>query len=325
MRLTKPLALLFTAAFARPAWGQTDTVGNVSVEGLHAVDWVIIAAYALSTIGLGVYFSRRQRSTEEYFVGSGNMNPLLIGVSTFATLLSTISYLSMPGEAAGKGPMLLAGLLALPFVFVIVGYWLLPVYMENRVTSAYELLEKRLGLSIRLLGACMFLALRLVWMTLLMYLAAKAMTVMMGIDSRWIPWVVLATGMVSVIYTSLGGLRAVVITDFMQTVLLLGGAILVIITVSLTTGGFDWFPKGWDPGWDQQPIFSFDPKTRVTLVGTVLLGICWYVTTAGGDQTAVQRYMATSDARAARRALLTQLCVAGIVSCTSPFSMASCM
>lgn len=322
--------------------------------GLHWVDWLLIALYALATIGLGVYYGRQQTSTDEYFRGSGHMNPILIGVSLFATLLSTISYLSMPGEASGKGPVAMVGLLAYPLVFVVVAYVLLPVYMRQRVTSAYELLETRLGLSVRLLGASMFLALRLVWMTLLVYLAAKAMTVMMGTDywqfdfqqgtafagqfgrtaeggdelRGWFAWngatlrvasipvIVFFTGVVSVIYTTLGGLRAVVITDLLQTILLFGGAVLVVLTVTWEFGGFGWFPSEWQPTWDAQPIFSFDPKTRVTVVGTILSILAWQVATAGGDQTAVQRFMATRDAAAARRAVATQLGVGMAVQLT---------
>ena len=68
-----------------------------------------------------------------------------MGVSLFATLVSTVSYLSVPGETLGRGPVLLVQLLALPVVYFVVGYGLLPVYMKHRVTSAYELLEVRLG------------------------------------------------------------------------------------------------------------------------------------------------------------------------------------
>ncbi len=292
--------------------------GEVVFEagGLQPVDWALIALYGVSMIGLGVYFSRRQASTREYFVGSGAMNPMLIGVSIFATLLSTISYLSMPGEAAGKGPVNLVGLVAYPLIYFIVAYAMLPVYMRHRVTSAYELLEVRLGLGIRLLGATMFLVLRLVWMTLLVYLAAKAMTVMLGVHPKWIPLIVLITGFVSVIYTSLGGLRAVVVTDFVQTILLFGGALLVLGTVTYDFGGFGWFPRQWQPNWDSQPFMSFDPQTRVTVVGTILAGTVWFVATLGGDQTSVQRFMATRDADAARRALATQLTVGCVVALT---------
>jgi SSS family solute:Na+ symporter len=323
-------------------------------SGLHWIDWVIIFAYAVSTVALGWYYSRRQSSTSEYFVGGGNMNPFFVGVSLFATLLSTISYLSMPGEAAGKGPVTLVGLLAYPVIFVVVGYLFIPVFMRQRANSAYELLEQRLGLSVRLLGASMFVSLRLVWMMLLVYLAAKAMAVMLGVDFwsfdmnawsiesaqfagvndpnaefsglfRWhgprvhiasIPVIVLVTGIVSVIYTTLGGLRAVVMTDFVQTILLFGGALLVLATVTWHFGGLGWFPTTWHSNWDSQPVFSTDPRTRVTMVGTLLSVVTWYVATSAGDQTSVQRFMATRDASTARRALATQLCVGGIVVVT---------
>lgn len=303
--------LVPSSAFAQSAATIAD-----SGAGLQPLDWGLIFVYAASTILLGVYYSRRQTSTREYFVGDGKMNPLFVGVSLFATLLSTITYLSMPGEASGKGPVVACSLLALPLVYLVVSYLMLPVYMQYRVTSAYELLESRLGLSIRLLGATMFLLLRLVWMTLLIYLAANAMIVMMGVDGSWIPWIVLVTGIVSVVYTTLGGLKAVVVTDFMQTILMFGGALLVLATVTYDFGGFGWVPTQWQPQWDTQPIFSFDPKTRVTVLGTVLAIFSWYVSTLGGDQTSVQRFMAVKDLAASRRALRAQLCTAFVIQAT---------
>ena len=291
-----------------------DQVSTAAVPGLQLVDWILIGIYGASTIGLGYYYGRKQRTTREYFVGAGSMNPLLIGVSLFATLLSTISYLSTPGETVGKGPVLLASKLAIPFAYVIVAYLLLPVYMRQRVTSAYELLEARLGIGVRLLGAVMFIVLRIIWMSLLVFLAARAMTVMMGIDPKWIPLVVACTGLVAVIYTSLGGLQAVVITDLIQTILLFGGGVLVIATVSYQLGGFSWFPTEWHSNWDSQPLFSFDPSTRMTVFGTILTMVVWYVCTAGGDQTSIQRFMATRDTSAARKAYATQLCVSLLVT-----------
>lgn len=284
--------------------------------GLTWIDWMIVAVYASWTLALGWYFSRQQKDTQEYFVGSGNMNSVLIGVSLFATLLSTISYLSMPGEILGKGPVYMTNMLALPFVFLIVGYVLLPVYMRYRVTSAYELLEARLGLSVRMLGVVMFLSLRLVWMSLLVYLTAVALAVMIGVSENWIPAIVLATGLVSVTYASLGGMRAVVITDLMQTILLFGGAVLVVVMVTVDFGGFGWFPTEWQSNWDTQPLFSLDPSTRVTFMGAVLTVFVWQVCTAGGDQVSVQRFMSTKDAAAARRSFGTQMIVSVVVQLT---------
>jgi len=292
--------------------GQVDT----AVRGLHVVDWVIIVVYALSTIGLGWYFGRRQKSTKEYFVGSGKMNPVLIGVSLFATLLSTISYLSVPGEVLGKGPIYMTNLIALPLVYFVVSYWLLPAYMKHKVTSAYELLEERLGVTLRLFGATMFLVMRLIWMSLLIYLAAKAMSFMMYGNTDYVTQIVWVTGFVSVLYASIGGLRAVVITDLIQTILLFGGAWLVIATVTYHFGGLGWFPTQWKGHWDTQPLLSFDPKVRLTVFGSIASVFVWYVCTAGGDQVSVQRFMATTDVKAARKALATQLTVSVVVSLT---------
>jgi SSS family solute:Na+ symporter len=294
-------------------------------SGLATIDWVIIAVYAASTLGMGWWFGRRQTSIKEYFTGSGRMNPLLIGVSLFASLLSTITYLSIPGETMGKGPVFLTNYIAYPFVFLIVGFLMLPIYMRLRVTSAYELLEERLGLSIRLLGAGMFLLLRLVWMTLLISLTARAIVTMivpadvispdLWIQDR-LPWFVAGIGLVSVTYAAMGGMRAVVVTDLMQTLLLYGGAVLVIATISVRMGGFSWFPTEPVATWDKQPFFSLDPGTRVTVVGSILSVLIWMVATSGGDQVSVQRFMSTTDARAARRAMGMQLSISAVVGIT---------
>jgi SSS family solute:Na+ symporter len=310
------LALFVCALFASMAEAQEAAVdtGAEMRGGLVAIDWVLIAVYALSTIGLGWYMGRRQQTAKEYFVGRGNMNPALVGISLFATLLSTISYLAGPGEIIGKGPVALTSVLAYPFAYLIVGYLLIPAIMRRRVTSAYELLEERLGVGVRLLGASMFIFLRLIWMSLLVYAAAKAVTVMIDVDETWIPAIVLVTGFVSVIYTSLGGLRAVVITDLVQAILLLGGALLVVGVVTVELGGLSWFPSSWQVHWDSQPLYSFDPTTRVTVVGTVLSILLWHVCTLAGDQTSIQRFMATRDARSARRAVAINLIYGTVVA-----------
>lgn len=306
---------------------------EVRPGGLVAIDWVLIGLYAVLTVALGAYYGRKQKSTQEYFIGNGSMSSFFVGISLFATLLSSISYLSMPGEAAGKGPVNMLTVLALPAVYFFVAYWILPVYMKQRVTSAYELLELKLGVGIRMFGATMFVLLRLVWMSLLIYLSSKALVQMIDTETlngvlvnrfglsaldegEWIQVIAVAAGLVAVIYTSIGGLSAVVMTDFMQTVLLFGGAWLVILSVTWAFGGAGWFPTGWQEHWDTQPLISFDPRTRVTVVGTVIGFLVWYICTSGGDQTSVQRFMATSDLKGARKALAIQLTAAGFVAIT---------
>ena len=281
--------------------------------GLHWIDGVIIAAYACGMIVFGFCYTRRQRSTSEFFTGGGAMNPLLIGVSLFATLLSTISYLSSPGEIIRNGPIMLTGALAIPIAYVICGYLLIPAFMRYRLTSAYELLESKLGLSSRLIGAAMFITLRLMWMATLLNFASNAMLVMLAWESHWLLPITVVISSVALFYSSLGGLRAVVITDFVQFILLLGGALLVIVTVTFRMGGFEWFPTAWDEDWKTQPVFSFDPYLRLTVVGVVIMQSLWTICTAGGDQTAIQRFMATRDAASARRSYLVNSLVSLVV------------
>lgn len=277
----------------------------VKAAGLHWFDWSVLGIYLAGVLGLGWFYSLRQKSTDEYFTGGGNMNSLLIGVSYFATLLSTITYLAGPGEIIKNGPVaVVAGVLAYPICYFVVGYWLVPALMKRHLKSAYELLENNLGVGIRLFGAGMFIVLRLVWMSLLLYVASKALVVVMGFSPEATPWVAASAGMIAVIYSSTGGLRAVVITDFLQTCLLLLGALITICIVTIDFGGLSWWPTTWNPNWAPQPFFSFDPHVRVTIVGTIIHVVVWSVCTAGGDQTAIQRFMSTKSAQDARHAYL---------------------
>src|SRR5262245_17644945 len=131
---------------------------------MSALDWLVVAAYALLFLGIGAYYARRNRDAEDYLLGGRVMSPVMLGLSLFATLVSTLSYLAWPGEIIAYGPMLLSQFAAYPLIIVIVGYGLIPLLMKQPVTSAYEILEARLGTSVRLAGAGVFLLLRLAWM-----------------------------------------------------------------------------------------------------------------------------------------------------------------
>lgn len=271
---------------------------------LHPIDWSFIIFYAVGMILIGVYYSRKKDDEDDYFIGGGKLNSSLVGISIFATLFSTISYLSQPGEVIKNGPFYLSIFLSIPFAYLFIGYVIIPIYMKQRVVSAYQILEPSLGSSIRKLGAALFISLRLVWMAVLIYMASSAITVIIGIPSEKIPWVIAGTGAVAITYTTLGGLRAVVISDVAQSAILLFGALFTIGVITFRMNGFSWFPTTWEDHWDPQPLFSFDPHVRVTVIGVIIMSFFWQICTAGGDQTAIQRYMATADAASARRAFL---------------------
>ena len=283
--------------------------------GLHWIDFSILAIYAAGMLLFAGHYARRKQTNDDYFTGGGKMPPFLIGISMFATLFSTITYLSTPGEILNHGPVAASiPLLAIPAYYYIVAYWIAPRYMLHRATSAYALLETQLGIRARITGAILFILLRLVWMSTLIFFASKAMLVMLGWDASWLPAISIATGSIALAYASMGGLRAVVITDTLQFFLLLFGALVVLAVVTFETGGLAWLPTRWNPSWDEQPVFSLDPTVRVTATGTILHAILWWVCTAGGDQTAIQRFMATPDTASARRSFLVNSLAGAAVS-----------
>lgn len=282
-------------------------------DGLHWLDWSVIALYAFVLIGLGWWYSRKHKDTEDYFLGGGEMKPFIVGISLFVTLLSTISYIAIPGEIIKHGPVVAYGVLAIPLAYFFVSYFIIPILMRQRVTSAYEILEIYLGPKVRLLGACWFIFMRLIWMTVLVFVAANAIVVILGFEKEMVPVVVLVTGLVAVIYTSLGGIKAVMITDFIQFFILISGSVLTIIIVSVHLGGIQWVPTTWSPHWDSQPFFSVNPTVRATVIGAILLDFLFIVCSSGSDQTQVQRYMTTRDTAAAKRAFLIKS-VAGVLT-----------
>lgn len=304
-RLSRLVCLLLSL-FSLPTIASAATAGDAPSRGFGIVDWAVVLIYALALIGIGIYYSRRQKNTEDYFVGGRSVSPFLAGISLYATLFSTLSYIGVPGEIIQNGPVLVVvGLLAVPFIYVIVGYWIIPMIMKLPVTSAYELLEKRLGFSVRLLGSAIFLLTRLLWMAVMLYTTSFVLVTVMGWDPAMATPLAIIAGGLTAVYTVTGGLRAVVVSDVVQFFVLFSGAVFTLIYITVSMGGVGaWWPTSTAEHWQVQPFFSLDPDIRVTMVGTFIGAIIWWVCTSASDQMAIQRYLSTRDAKTARRAFL---------------------
>ncbi len=281
---------------------------------MTSLDWFVIALYAVSMLAIGGYYSRRTKTPDDYLLGGRNMNSFLVGVSLFATLTSTLSYLALPGEMIQHGPMLFCQIIAYPFAAYVVGWLLIPIIVQLKVTSAYEILESRLGLSVRLVGCIIFLLLRMSWMAAVLYATASTVLVpLLGLSASSTPWICAAMGVITIIYTSAGGMRAVVITDAMQCLIMIIGAIVTVVIISIDLGGVAaWWPTVWVNHWDQ-PSWGLDATARTSLLGVVISMFTWQICTAGSDQMAIQRFLATRDARAARRSYITSLLTDAVV------------
>lgn len=269
-------------------------------------------------LSVGWYYSRRTQTQEQYLLGDRKMNPLMVGLSLFAALISSLSYLAMPGEVIKYGPMIVCTVLAYPLVGLVVGWMVIPFIMQLKVTSAYEILEARLGGTVRTLGSLLFLSLRLLWMSVIIFATAdKVLVPLMGLAPWTTPIICVVIAAVAIGYTSMGGLRAGVLTDVIQTAILMGAAVVAVITITVYLGGVGaWWPSQWPAHWPEPlllPKLEYDPNARITMFGVVLATFTWYVCTAVSDQIAVQRYLATKDAKAARFALIVSLAADAVI------------
>lgn len=291
------------------------------MEAMGIAGWLVIAFYAGLMIGVGVWYSRKNQTADDYLLGGRRMSPIAVGLSLFATLVSTLSYLGGPGEMIAHGPMMMTQSAAHPLVFLIVGFGLIPLLMRQPVTSAYEILEAKLGTSIRLAGASVFLLLRLGWMSTILFATSQNVLVpLLGLDVSWTPWLCILLGILTAIYSSTGGMRAVVMTDAIQSITMLAGAIVTLAVITVRMGGVSaWWPKSWPQHW-QTPNWGFDPDARVSFGMLFVSTTLWYVCTNGSDQMSIQRFLATRDAKAARRTLavsqITDVSVSVLLSIT---------
>ena len=270
--------------------------------------WLFIAIYGIGLIGIGFFYKRRNKTSDDYHLGGRTMNSVLVGISLYATLLSALSYLMSPGEIIKHGPMCLGSILAFPLIYYIVGWLMIPYIMRLKVTSAYELLEKRFNNSVRTLSSAMFLALRLLWMAVIIYaITDKVFIPLSGIDPGWAPLVSVVLGIVTLLYTSMGGIRAVVVTDVLQFLILFGGAFIVLVLITIKLGGVsEWWPSGWMEHW-APPRLGFQTTGSRTLGWFILAQFIWHICTNGSDQMAIQRFLSTRDVKAARKVMRISL------------------
>ena len=204
--------------------------------GFQAVDWIVFVVYLGMVLVIGSLFSRRQVSTSEYFTASKSVHWLPVSISILATMFSGISFIGHPARVYRYDSAMIAWPFAVLVATPIVIYVLLPFYRRLDVTTAYEYLEKRFGLNVRLLASALFIGKRLFWMALVALAPSLALSAIVGLP---VSWCILIIGVVATIYTGLGGMHAVIWTDAIQFVVLMLGQCLIIA----------WLLPNWTVGW----------------------------------------------------------------------------
>ncbi len=283
-------------------------------DGLGSLDFVAVIFYLLGTIGIALFFARQHGSTEEFFLGGRSMPWFAVGLSIMATLMSTISYLSQPGELIKNGITMMSGAIAVPLNVLVIFTLFVPFFMRLRLTSAYEYLELRFNYPARALGASLFVFMRLGWMGVVVYTSSMALTEMtrgqvpVAFQDSLIYWMIAGVGLFATIYAVVGGLRAVIWTDVVQFMVLFGGTFITLgyIAFSTNTGPAEWWATASSvtTKHTSPPIFSADITEQRTIVWAIMMVFFWTICTHVSDQVVLQRYFSTSSLKSARRSYL---------------------
>lgn len=272
-------------------------------KGLGTANIIVIVLYFASLAWIGYFFSKRQKSTDDYFKGGGRLPWWAVGLSIFGTSLSAITFMSIPAKAYATDWSYMLFNAGIVMVVPIIILLFIPFYRRLNVTTAYEYLEQRFNPLIRVICSLAFILFQIGRMGIVMFLPAIALNVVTGFD---IFLCIGLMGVLSLIYTMMGGIEAVVWTDALQVVVLLGGALLVVaIAVFDIPGGMDTIlTEAGSAGKFHLGSLNFDLKQST--IWTVLIATLFTnLTTYGTDQTMVQRYMTTETEQQARKSVWT--------------------
>lgn len=264
---------------------------NYSVLGLYLSILVII----------GFWISKKQHNLTDFFKASGRIPWWAAGISVFGTQLSAITFMAIPAKTFATNWNLFFLLMTIIMVSPLIIAWFLPFFRRMNLTTAYEYLELRYNSTVRSLGSLIYIILQLSRLGIVLLLPSLALSVVTGID---VEICILIMGVLSILYTVLGGIEAVIWTDVIQVVILLGGAIACLILM-FSSGNLTWTDvklHAFETGKTQIFDWSFD-FTNTAIWVVLLGGFASNIVQYGSDQTVIQRYLTTKDERTAAKGI----------------------
>ncbi len=269
------------------------------------VNYVVLFGYLLSMVGVGLYFARKNRNTDDFFRGGQSIPWWAAGCSIFATMLSSLTFTGIPSKAFAQDWVYAVGNFMIPVVAVLAVFVALPFYRRIDATSAYEYLEKRFSRSVRLFGSASFTLFHIFRMAVVMSLTGLALSVATPLTPAQS---VLLMGVLSIIYCTMGGIEAVIWTDTIQTFVLMGGAVFAIcFLIAGVDGGVSGFlSTAVDADKFAIANFHWDVTSSQIALWVIVIGsIAQNVSSYTADQAVVQRYMTTADQKLAARSIWT--------------------
>jgi solute:Na+ symporter, SSS family len=268
---------------------------------------LVLVFYFVLLIILGFYFSSKQKDSDDYFKGGKRIPWWAAGLSLYGTGLSAITFMAVPAKTYATDWAYFMTKLPQILIPIIVCWLFIPFYRKLDITTAYEYLEKRFNLATRMIGSLSFIIFQLGRIGIVLYLPAIALNVATGMD---IILCILLMGAISLIYTIMGGIEAVIWTDVMQVIILIGGIILCLVLISFSLEGG--VKEIIEIGKQNEKFEIFDmaldfsqPTFWVVVLGGFFSQLIVYST----DQSMVQRYLTTKDLKDAKRSIWTSTLV----------------
>jgi len=268
---------------------------------LATLDLMVLVAYVVIVIVFGCWFVRKSGTSGEFMVAGGSLPGWAVGMSIFGTYLSSNTFLGNPGKAYGGNFNGYLFTLSLPLAVWIAAKYFVPFYRRSGQISAYEHLEHRFGLWARSYAMLCYLLTQIARMGTIMFGVAIGLQAL----TQWdVTTIILATGLLVTVYTLLGGIEAVIWTDVVQSIVLMGGAMLVFgkLIFAMPEGPSQAWTIAMDAG--KMSLGNWDVDLTTGTVWSILLfGLFINLTNFGIDQSFVQRYHTASSEQAAKRAV----------------------
>src|SRR5688500_14600740 len=272
-------------------------------------DGLVLVAYLAGITALGIWVGRRQANAKDYFVADRAIPWWAVMFSIVATETSALTFISIPGLAYTGN----LGFLQVAAGYIIgrfaVAYLLLPRYYHGEIVTAYALLEKRFGLATRRLTSIVFMVTRGMADAVRVFATAIPVSLILGdrVPRAWaMPSAIIVLGVLTIIYTYRGGMRAVVWTEILQaSVYLLGGFSAVVILGNVVPGGWsEILSRAGDAAKLTALDFSFDISKPHTVWAGLIGGGFLSMASHGADQLIVQRLLSSKNLREAQRAII---------------------
>ena len=265
---------------------------------MNFIDLAILVAYlvGITVFGCSFYFKKSVCGTEGFVSGGRRVPSWAIGLSIFATLVSSISFLALPAKAFATNWNALVFSFTVPLTAIVAAFAFVPLYRSLNSVSAYAFLEQRFGAWARMYGSACFLVMQTARSGVILYLLAILLKTLFG----WsVPTIILVVGVTTCLYSMMGGVLAVIWTDAIQSVVLIVGTLLCIGVLLFT------MPEGlgaaagriWSEGKLSLGSFSLTDWATDTFWVTFVYAVFINLQNLGIDQSYTQRYISAKNGR----------------------------